>query len=140
MKRKSRRILLLNSEEKDLLSIRGVGKDNTMPFAMFSNLEWIYIWVSLKCFIFIFFSLLKPVVHCFSFLQCIAENELLRDIFELGTPLSSLDPSSNKLTKFERVCTSINIINIVLLHLFYFMFRTWVTSPPVRQELSQEES
>jgi hypothetical protein len=37
----------------------------------------------------------------------LAENELLRDIFELGTPLSSLDPSSNKLTKFERNMSNI---------------------------------
>jgi len=31
----------------------------------------------------------------------LSENELLREIFELGPPLSSMDPSS-KITKFER--------------------------------------
>jgi len=37
----------------------------------------------------------------------LAENDLLRDIFELGTPLSSLDYSNSKLTKFERNMSNI---------------------------------
>lgn len=38
----------------------------------------------------------------------LAENELLRDIFELGTPLSSLDSmANNKQTKFERNMSNI---------------------------------
>jgi hypothetical protein len=33
----------------------------------------------------------------------LSENELLREIFELGPALSSLDANSSKVTKFERV-------------------------------------
>ncbi|CAG2100364.1 unnamed protein product [Medioppia subpectinata] len=37
----------------------------------------------------------------------LAENDLLREIFELGTPLSSLDYTNSKLTKFERNMSNI---------------------------------